>query len=297
MKKNCVALFALLILLGISAPAKAVMVQVTGSLNFQVATWNPFIAAINDGNPFWIDVNPTTGAFSLPASIYQAHASATNFDLPSSMVPLGPVTLTGQNKAGAFGPTWVPAPNSLAPMGNPCNGIGGVNVNNCVPGNGFGGIMGLQVNAHLYSGAPTLVTITPGMVPLLTLPLSMFGDYNANIYQPTPTFPVAMSAWGNGWTTGVAYVTNNTVTNSFSNANLATVTGHFWDGSYITATGSTINLVTSAFIREFNSTNIPVTAVMSLVILPIPEPSTALLLGAGLLGLVVAGNRKRSANV
>lgn len=289
MKKNCVVLFALLIVLGISSPAKAVLVNVTGTLTFQVSTWNPFYGDFNNGNPFQIDVDPVTGAFSIPASVYVPAGDAIIYSLPTGLWPLGPVTLTGAgNAAGSFGPGWGPLAPGVGPV--QCTG-GGSNVNNCVPGNGsaqFGGLMGLAVVAHLYSGWPTVTAPTTSMIPLLNLPLSMFGDYNNNVFSSTGP----MSGWGNGWTTGQAYVTNNTLTNAYSNSNLATVTGNFWDGAYITEMGSTINLVTSAFIRQFGSTNIPVTAFMSFTI--VPEPSTALMVGAGLLGLIVAGRRKRA---
>lgn len=288
MKKNFFVAFALALALtiGMASPAKAVLAQVSGTLLFQVSTWNPFPGVLNDGNPFTINIDPTTGAFSLPASIYQAHGRAgTIYTLPASLHPLGPVTLTGKNFAGNFGPAWTGAPGT-----GPNCPTGGANVNNCVPASGFGGLMGLQVNAHLYTGAPTLTMPPTTMSPLLTLPLSMFGDYNNNVF--TTKFP--MSGWGNGWTTGQAFVSNNTGTNTFANTNIATITGNFWDGAYITEVGSTINLVTSAFLREFGSTNIPVIATMSITILSIvPEPSTALLVGVGLLGLIVAGRRKQ----
>lgn len=289
MKKKFVVAFALTLALtlGMASPAKAVLAQVSGTLAFTVSDWNPFLGVLNDGNPFVIDIDPVTGAFSLPASIYQAHGRAgTIYSLPSPLHPLGPVTLTGANFAGNFGPAWTPA----AGTGPNCPVSGG-NVNNCVPGNGFGGLMGINVNAHLYSGAPLLTMPPTTMAPLLTLPLRMFGDYNNNVF--TSVFP--MSGWGNGWTTGQAFVSNNTLTNTFANSNLATISGNFWDGAYITEVGSQINLVTSAFLREFGSTNIPVVAVMTITALSIvPEPSTALLVGVGLLGLVVAGRRKQA---
>lgn len=274
MSQKCVALFVLGLVLSVARPVGAVLVYPqSASLTFQVGSWDPFTAQINDGNPFMIDVNPTTGAFSLPASIYQANGDA--YSLPASLAPLGPATLSGVNGAGNFGPSWVP----YAGAGPGCPT--GANGNACVPGGGFGGLMPLLIQAHVYMGAPTVTVPTPGMSPVMFLPFSMLGDYSNNVsFSTGPTL-----AWGNGWTVGQARLIDNTATNSFSNTQLLTITGHFWDGTSVLAPNSTLSLVTVGFIRQ-SGVNVPVTARLTIVM--VPEPGTVLLLGAGLIGLVVA---------
>jgi hypothetical protein len=135
-----------------------------------------------------------------------------------------------------------------------------------IPGGGFGGKMPILGVAQVKGALA------------INVPLSVVGkggSVNAG----------GIVVEGAPWTTGLAKVT----TTGAPKAMFATAGGM---AGVLGALSSTVTLVTPAHVNAAGLARLPVFAVASLHF--IPEPGTALLLGAGLAGLVALGRKRMS---
>jgi len=135
-----------------------------------------------------------------------------------------------------------------------------------IPGGGFGGKMPLQGVVQVKGSLAINVPISN---------IGAGGSVNAG----------GIVVEGAPWTTGVAKVTTDGAPAAmFQQA--GSLQGQ------LGATSSSISLVTPAHVNASGLARLPVFTVMNLHFGVIPEPGTALLLGAGIAGLVAIGRRK-----
>ena len=171
------------------------------------------------------------------------------------------------------------APTAAAPLtalqgaiSNPACNFGGMGG----PGGGVGGACGLggTVNA-LVANAPFLV-----------VPLSGIGQNGRVAFGPYISYIDAQS-----WTTGTATATVNGVPVVTDNGAPEPNTMGYdnRDGSGV----GTVKLVAPAGLMSVLGGNFPLYVTMTLTFVSAPEPGTVLLLGSGVVGLVVLGQRRR----
>jgi hypothetical protein len=227
--------------LGVSAPAQAAPVSVTGALSIAVGTLPPIVLTIPSAT-----VDVTGGTMTVGAGL----AGVTGLFVPITGFPLNLITgivVTAANGAGSF---FVPAPAD----GGAAN----------IPGGAFGGIMPVlgvaQVKGALAINVP-LSNVGAG------------GSVNAG----------GIVVEGAPWTTGVGMVTTTAAPMA-----MATVVGGMVGP--LAGLSSTVTLVSPAHINAAGLTRIGTIAALSLHF--IPEPGTALLLGAGIAGLVALGRKR-----
>jgi hypothetical protein len=149
------------------------------------------------------------------------------------------------------------------------------------PAGGFGGDAPLAGNAKIgLFGPPPFA--------FLTVPLSSFGVEGATAMVSSP-LGVSITAFGSGWTTGKVEVIGTT--GDFAGMVLASATGT--DQRTLIGGLGTIVLVTPTLTKTnvAGSENLPLIGTLTLTY--VPEPTTLMLLGAGVAGLAVLGRRRK----
>jgi len=165
------------------------------------------------------------------------------------------------------------APTAAAPL----SALSGTIVN---PACNFGGMGG---NAGGVGGACGLGGTINALVngqPFLVVPLAIIGQNGRLTFGPFGSY-----IDGQAWTTGTATATVNG--------------GAVADGTMVGydnrdgAGNGTIKLVAPGGLMSTLGGNFPLLVSMTITISGVPEPGTLLLLGSGVVGLAVLGNRRR----
>ena len=222
----------------------------TGTFVLQVGTLDPFVVPGN-GDGVSTPAQASLGAANFITTVVVA--------LTPAAFPLVQLELTGP--AGLAAGTF-----------NAGGGSAG----------GFGGDAPLIGNALLgLFGPPPFA--------FLTVPLAAFGVDGGVVMTSNPALGVAITVFGNGWTTGQQKVIGTT--GPFLGVTLATATGADLRSA---GGGGQLVLVTAALAKTNvgGSENLPLVGVLTLNYDVIPEPGTLMLLGTGVAGLAMLGRRR-----
>ena len=252
----------------LATPALAVTAPFTATLSITVGTFPPVTAtAAGTGT-----TNASGGDASIPGSVFSAGAAAPIS--PALLNLIGGFAVCGQNLVA---PTFYVSPPAVG-AGTCSPNAAGTNS----PVNYSGG---MAVSSLLASAYLTGLVNTMGQaMAVATIPLSVVGQGGTTGFSAFGGL-VAGTVTGNPWTVGA--LTQTGVLNGAT----TTLTASGFDNRDANGNG-TLQIVTNVN-ADLGIGNLPAMGILTITYdAVIPEPGTALLLGSGILGLVVAGRRR-----
>jgi hypothetical protein len=217
-------------------------------------------------------------------------------------LPFPPITGTGVGTSVGLGATatlgsnvvvgtkWATGITSAPPIDGVVLSLTGHAVGTFVAGGGPGGGLG----GSMTLGGQARITAYSGNVTLVRVPLSVVGKPGGFDYF-TGGGGTIIQVSGTGWTTGswTLMAPLTTIGGQTFTHNVATVTATGDDLRTASGVG-TLLLITPIYIRTNLAGDIPTFATLTLNY--VPEPSTLLLVGAGIAGLALRGRKRQWPN-
>ena len=238
---------------GLAGPAHAVLLPFSGTLTTIIGTL-PAVTVVASGT-----ANVTITGGNITSVTLAGGTFATTVVVPitdPAAAPITSVTVSSTNGAGTF---------STIPGGNINNNF----VTN-LSGTGSGPMAVKGSSKVGLFGPPPLANLT---VPFTSGGANGVGLGGNLVTAFNPLLGIGVSVRGAPWTTGTASV--------------GTVTAMGF------VTSNSIQLVSPTFISTTIGSSAVLPSMTVLTLSFVPEPGTLLLLGAGALGLVLVGSRKR----